>query len=58
MCAALDLPLMKLQRVQLGPVELGKLSPGETRTLRKVEVAALRRAVEGKPKSPQEESST
>lgn len=45
MCQAVGLPVEKLRRVRYGPLELGKLPPGESRPLRSKEIEALRRAV-------------
>lgn len=45
LCAAVGLSVEKLRRVRIGPVELGKLQPGEYRDLRAAEVEALQRAV-------------
>jgi len=45
MCRDLGLTILKLQRVGLGPLELGKLKPGEVRSLTEKELAALRKAV-------------
>ena len=43
MCAAIGHPVRALTRVQMGPLTLGRLRPGEWRDLRADEVAALRR---------------
>jgi 23S rRNA pseudouridine2605 synthase len=45
MCEQVGLPVEKLSRIQLGPLRLGKLSPGEHRFLTEIEIAHLRRAV-------------
>lgn len=45
MCRDLGLTILKLQRIGLGPLELGKLKPGEVRPLTEKELAALRKAV-------------
>jgi 23S rRNA pseudouridine2605 synthase len=44
MCDAVGLPVEKLTRVALGPLELGKLPPGAWRHLEPHELAALRAA--------------
>jgi 23S rRNA pseudouridine2605 synthase len=44
MLAAIGCPVLRLRRVRLGPLVLGRLPPGEHRPLRASEVAALRRA--------------
>ena len=38
-------PVMKIQRVQYGPIELGELEPGDYRELTKAEIDKLRKAV-------------
>lgn len=45
MCEAVRLPVDKLQRVTIGPLDLGKLAPGKSRRLTDAELAKLRRAV-------------
>ena len=45
MCRDVDFTVLRLKRVQEGPLELGGLAPGRVRPLSAVEVAALRRAV-------------
>ncbi|MEW5772706.1 MAG: pseudouridine synthase [Thermodesulfobacteriota bacterium] len=45
MCRDLDLTVLKLVRVALGPLELGALRPGEARPLTDRELDALRRSV-------------
>lgn len=45
MMAALELPVKRLVRLSFGPIELGKLEPGEWRELTAEEVGALREAV-------------
>jgi 16S rRNA U516 pseudouridylate synthase RsuA-like enzyme len=45
MFEAIDLTVSRLIRVCYGPVDLGKLRRGETRTLRREEVEALYQAV-------------
>jgi 23S rRNA pseudouridine2605 synthase len=42
MLAAVGLPVERLRRVRIGPLELGGLPPGASRPLSKSEVAALR----------------
>jgi 23S rRNA pseudouridine2605 synthase/16S rRNA pseudouridine516 synthase len=42
---AIGRQVLRLRRVQIGPLSLGGLAPGETRALRLDEVAALRSAV-------------
>ena len=44
MCRAVGHPVRELRRVRLGPLELGRLAPGEWRALDGREVAALRAA--------------
>ncbi|MDY6954736.1 MAG: pseudouridine synthase [Thermodesulfobacteriota bacterium] len=50
MCAALGHPVMKLKRIQYGPIRLGNLKPGEFRKLRADEVDKLRKRVTVKKK--------
>ncbi len=45
MCEAVNLPVDKLQRINIGPLKLGKLPAGKTRRLTDAEVAKLNRAV-------------
>jgi pseudouridine synthase len=45
MCLAVGLSVEKLRRVRYGPIELGKLPPGEYRRLSAREVLRLRQAV-------------
>jgi len=47
MCEAVGHPVMKLKRVSLGPLELGRLPSGEWRLLTDREVSALMRAKKG-----------
>lgn len=47
MCEAVGHPVRRLQRVRLGPLELGSLPLGSYRELTPAEVAALRRAAGG-----------
>jgi 23S rRNA pseudouridine2605 synthase len=47
--ARLDHKVMKLRRVAIGPLKLGKLLPGESRRLKRDEVRALRQAAEDQP---------
>lgn len=47
MLAAVGLTVERLQRVRIGPLELGSLPPGRSRPLGRSEVAALRAASEG-----------
>ena len=47
MCAAVGHPVLALERVRLGPVGLGDLTPGAHRRLSDAEVAALRGAGSG-----------
>jgi 23S rRNA pseudouridine2605 synthase len=49
MCRDLDLTILRLERVSLGPLELGDLAPGAVRELTEEEVAALRRAAGKQP---------
>jgi 23S rRNA pseudouridine2605 synthase len=44
MCEAVDHPVVSLRRVKLGPLDVGRLQPGEWRALEASEVAALRAA--------------
>jgi pseudouridine synthase len=44
MCEAVDLRVLRLIRVRIGPIELGALRPGQCRDLSEREVALLRRA--------------
>lgn len=45
MCEAIGHPVEKLTRIQLGPLSLGRLAPGEYRMLHERELHALRSAV-------------
>lgn len=45
MCQVVGLPVEKLRRVRYGPIELGKLPPGQYRPLLPREIERLRRAV-------------
>lgn len=45
MCAAVGCPVLKLRRIQIGPIDLGNLQPGGCRRLKSREVRALRQAV-------------
>ena len=45
MCRDLDLTVLRLQRIALGPLELGDLEVGKWRELTATELAALRKAV-------------
>lgn len=45
MCRDLGLTILRLRRVAIGPLQLGKLAPGQCRPLEESELAALRRAV-------------
>lgn len=45
MLAAVGYPVVRLQRVRIGPLELGALPSGASRPLGRSEVAALRRSV-------------
>jgi pseudouridine synthase len=47
MLAAVGLPVERLQRVRIGPLQLGNLPPGRSRPLGRSEVAALRAASGG-----------
>ncbi|WP_026912486.1 pseudouridine synthase [Patulibacter minatonensis] len=44
MCEAVDHPVLSLRRVKLGPLDVGRLKPGEWRALEATEVDALRAA--------------
>ena len=46
MLAAVDLPVQRLVRTQVGPVRLGDLRPGKTRPLNRAEIAQLFEAVQ------------
>lgn len=52
MCEAVGVELLALERVRVGPVELGDQPAGTLRRLTREEVAALRRAVAGPPPPP------
>ncbi len=41
MCAAIGLSVLRLQRVQIGPIKLGELPPGKWRTLTETEIKSL-----------------
>ena len=43
MCAAIGHPVLRLTRTRMGPIRLGRLRPGESRSLTKSEIEALRR---------------
>ena len=45
MCRDLGLTILRLRRVAIGPLQLGKLGTGQYRLLEEAELAALRRAV-------------
>ncbi len=45
LCAHVGLKVTRLRRLRFGPLELGPLSPGQSRILSDAEVAALRRLV-------------
>ena len=45
MCRDVDFTVLRLKRVQEGPLQLGSLAPGRVRPLSEAEVSALRRAV-------------
>lgn len=45
MCRDLGLTILRLRRVAIGPLQLGKLAPGHYRPLEEGELAALRQAV-------------
>lgn len=49
MCAAIGHPVLKLKRIQFGPLRLGQLAPGEWRVLTKYEVHLLKSLSSGKP---------
>ena len=48
MCAAVGLRVDRLVRVRIGPLRLGRLHPGESRELTKVEVSDLARPVQAR----------
>jgi 23S rRNA pseudouridine2605 synthase len=52
MCEAVGVELLALERVRVGPIELGEQPAGTLRRLRREEVAALRGAVAGPPPAP------
>ena len=52
MCEAVGVELLALQRVRVGPIELGDQPAGTLRRLAREEVAALRLAVAGTPPPP------
>jgi len=43
MCAAVGLPVLRLKRIQIGPICLGDLRPGDYRYLSKAEIEAFRK---------------
>lgn len=45
MCASLNLELIRLKRIAVGPIKLGMLKPGKYRELKPAELIALRNAV-------------
>lgn len=47
MLAAIDLPVIRLVRLRVGPIRLGRMAPGALRELTPAEVRALARAVDG-----------
>jgi 23S rRNA pseudouridine2605 synthase len=53
MCDAIGHPVDKLVRVSFGPVELGRLRPGEWRPLAPREIERLRRVVDGAEPQPE-----
>lgn len=58
LCDAIGHPVLRLQRVRLGPIVLGRLPKGAWRQLSPVELAGLRRAVErGNPGRSEAEGS-
>jgi pseudouridine synthase len=58
LCDAIGHPVLRLQRVRLGPIVLGRLLKGDWRRLSPVELADLRRAVErGTVRQPRAEGS-
>jgi 23S rRNA pseudouridine2605 synthase len=46
MLAAIDLPVVRLVRLRVGPIRLGRMAPGDLRELTSAEVRALSRAVD------------
>lgn len=54
MCKAVGHPVVRLQRVAIGPLALGSLAPGAWRVLGRDEVEALRRSARG-PGAPRAE---
>ncbi len=55
MCLAVGLKVTRLVRVRMGPLELGRLRPGEFRDLTKREIDAMTApTAEPKPQAPQE----
>ena len=49
MCSAVGLPVRELRRVQMGPIGLGRLKPGQWRDLTHSEVRQLKKAAGGLP---------
>jgi 23S rRNA pseudouridine2605 synthase len=47
MLDAVDHPVLTLRRVKLGPLDVGRLRPGEWRALERAEIDALRAAPKG-----------
>jgi 23S rRNA pseudouridine2605 synthase len=47
MCAAIGHPVMAIKRISLGPLSLGRLTPGEIRPLTSKEIQALKGQVSG-----------
>jgi len=45
MCKAIGHPVLRLRRIKVGPIDLGNMSPGQSRRLRAREIRALRKAV-------------
>ncbi|MGB9867086.1 MAG: pseudouridine synthase [Bacillota bacterium] len=49
MCQAIGHPVLNLKRVQIGPVRLGQMQPGEVRSLTPEELASIRQLKKGRP---------
>jgi 23S rRNA pseudouridine2605 synthase len=45
MCRDLELTVLRLKRIQMGPLHLGKLATGKVKVLSPRDAAALRKAV-------------
>lgn len=54
MCEAIDCPVIKLRRISIGPVRLGRLEPGQWRELKASEIAELLHASKGQRSTEQQ----